>query len=292
MAEYTMELRQIVNSDCHQVFDFYYPFYCDNEGVKQAFEELFIKRYYFHEIGAETIERWKWQLKARLHLIMPYYNQLYQTEWQQTQKDMMLSKSLVETLTREITLEGSNESSQTSSGTHSSLNEQSQSGSDKITNEQSQTGTSSSSGTSEGTSSNQMTTKESSINDGVGVVNLDTDNLTLHSSQDSTGDSSATTSGESSSTTSSESTDEQQLTGLQNTTSSSELSTNSKGSNNSQSSSTGTNQSKQIETQTFISEGDVGIQTPAYAIAEWRKIIININEMILNDCKDLFMLIY
>lgn len=46
------------------------------------------------------------------------------------------------------------------------------------------------------------------------------------------------------------------------------------------------------ETTTFTSKGDIGIQTPAYGITEWRKVLININEMILNDCKDLFMQIY
>lgn len=256
MANYTIELKNIPT----KVFNFSYPFYCESPQAKREFEERFMGYYFFHEIGFETIDRFQHVLAERLRLRMPYYQQLYQTEWQQTQKDMMLSKSLVETLTREIILEGSNESSQSTSGTNN------------VTNEQTQTGTSSSTGTSEGTSSNQMTTKESSINDGVSVVNLENENLTIHSSQESTGQTSATSSGES--------TDEQQLSGSQDTTSSSEMS------------SSGTNQSKQIETQTFLSEGDVGIQTPAYAITEWRKIIININEMIIKECADLFMQIY
>lgn len=280
MANYTIELKNLPN----KVFNFSYPFYCESPQAKREFEERFIGHYFFHEIGFETIDRFQHVLAERLRLRMPYYQQLYQTEWQQTQKDMMLSKSLVETLTREILLEGSNESSQSTSGTHTSSNEQSHSGTDKVTNEQSQSGSSTSSGTSEGTSSNQMTTKESNINDGVSVVNLELDNLTSHSNQESSGESSATSS--------SESTDEQQLTGSQDTISSSEMSSNTEGSNSSQSSSSGTNQSKQIETQTFLSEGDVGIQTPAYAIAEWRKVIININEMIIKECADLFMQIY
>ena len=46
------------------------------------------------------------------------------------------------------------------------------------------------------------------------------------------------------------------------------------------------------ETTTFHSQGDIGIQTPAYAIAEWRKVIINLDEMILNECESLFLKIY
>ena len=55
---------------------------------------------------------------------------------------------------------------------------------------------------------------------------------------------------------------------------------------------TGNNEQQLTEKTTFTSNGDIGIQTPAYAIAEWRKIIININQMIINECEDLFMKIY
>ena len=54
----------------------------------------------------------------------------------------------------------------------------------------------------------------------------------------------------------------------------------------------GNNEQQLTEKTTFTSNGDIGIQTPAYAIAEWRKIIININQMIINECEDLFMKIY
>ena len=54
----------------------------------------------------------------------------------------------------------------------------------------------------------------------------------------------------------------------------------------------GTNNQVLTESTTFTSEGDIGIQTPAYAIAEWRKILININQMIIEECNDLFMKLY
>ena len=46
------------------------------------------------------------------------------------------------------------------------------------------------------------------------------------------------------------------------------------------------------ESTTFTSKGDIGIQTPAYAITEWRKVLININQMIIDECNELFMKIY
>ena len=54
----------------------------------------------------------------------------------------------------------------------------------------------------------------------------------------------------------------------------------------------GTNNQTLSESTTFTSEGDIGIQTPSYAITEWRKVLININQQIIDECRDLFMSIY
>lgn len=54
----------------------------------------------------------------------------------------------------------------------------------------------------------------------------------------------------------------------------------------------GNNEQQLTEKTTFTSKGDIGVQTPAYAITEWRKVIINLNQMIINECEDLFMKIY
>ena len=54
----------------------------------------------------------------------------------------------------------------------------------------------------------------------------------------------------------------------------------------------GTNKQVLSESTTFTSTGDIGIQTPAYAITEWRKVLININQMIIDECNDLFLKLY
>lgn len=228
MSQYTVELRTLINVFKYNVFNFNYPFYTDDNLMKKEFEELFINRYYFHEIGSETYDRWQHMLKTRLTLIMPYYAQLYQTEWEQTKKDMMQSKDLIETTTR--TLKSKDESSGESSGTSSGES------------------------TSQGETSATM--NESRISDGVSIVNLEEGNKTGTTSD----------------------------SGL----SSSDITSNATSSSESKSSS----ETDLEEIITFQSTGDVGIQTPAYAITEWRKVIININEMILNDLADLFMQIY
>lgn len=274
MAEYTMELRQIVNSDCHQVFDFTYPFYCDESVAKKEFEELFINRYYFHEIGAETIERWQHQLKARLMTIMPYYTQLYQTEWYNVKSKelMMTSKNVVDTFERELIEDGV----LNSTSSHSNQSSQTNSNSNQLSfkSESSGEATSESSGTGQGDSHH----KESNIQDGISVSLTDDGYLTGMSKDTTSSSSESQTSATSSDTTSNQQ------------TSSIEGQLKSTGSN--QSETNGNEHKTLIEKTTQKSVGDIGIQTPAYAITEWRKIIININEMILNDCKDLFMLIY
>ena len=72
----------------------------------------------------------------------------------------------------------------------------------------------------------------------------------------------------------------------------------SQGENNSTSTSNGTSTSNQTgeNTQTektsLISKGNIGITSSAQLLKEWRDVIINIDEMILNDLEDLFMLLF
>ena len=262
MATYTMELRTLIDEHGYRIFDDY-AFYTDDAKVKEEFEKIFIETYYFHEIGCETPDRFKWMLKARLNLIIPYYSQLYMTEWNQVGKDMMTSKDLVETTTHTLTSQqlGSQEQQSTSES-----NLQSE-GSGVETSEANSQAT----GSGEGTTIS--TDLETALENGVPQVNLETD-LTRKSQSDSTSTTSteASTQSDSNSTTSSQS-------------SSSNHSSNESSLSNQQ-------QNQLEEKTTFTSKGDIGIQTPAYAITEWRKVLININQQIIDECRDLFMAIY
>lgn len=236
MAMYTIELRTLINDYQLDIFNFDYPFYCNDKEVKKEFEELFINRFYYHEIGAETYNRWQQQLKTKLLLKMPYYTQLYQTQWEQTGKNMMESKNLIETTTHKLSSQGSNTGEVI----------------DETTAKQQDQSSASSSG--------EGFHDESLIADGVNLVNLDTANKTGTSKDSSEAQSSSSSEVEGQT------------------------------SKNVQSSSN--NETTLTEETVFESKGDIGIQTPAYAITEWRKVIININEMILEECHDLFMQIY
>lgn len=100
MAKYTLELRTIYEDTNFKLFDFDYEFYDDS--LKPIFERKFFEHYYFDEIGFPTIQKFKHMLKAKLHLIMPYYRQLYNIELQSINVDFLLQKDLKETFIREI----------------------------------------------------------------------------------------------------------------------------------------------------------------------------------------------
>ena len=242
MANYTLEIRQMIDNPLIGLFTFDYDFYSDNPKDKEEFEKLFIQYYYFREIGFETPERFKMKLQAKLNVIMPYYRQLALTEWNKvrTAEQMMTSKNLKETTTHEQTISGNNESS--------------------LTGESSQTGSSSSS--QQQTSTNNQNAKGSNLSDGVSKSSLDEGYLTSVTSINDNGNQNIT----------GNSSDTSEITSSQN--------------------SSGTNNQVLSESTTFTSQGDVGIQTPAYAITEWRKVLININQQIIDECRDLFMSIY
>ena len=71
---------------------------------------------------------------------------------------------------------------------------------------------------------------------------------------------------------------------------------NSEGNSNTSSNATSSNkqigENTQSEKTSLISKGNIGVTSSAQLLKEWREVIINIDEMILNDLEDLFMLLY
>lgn len=98
MSKYTTELRyicemnsgfpveemsahstdEIISASREKIFDFSYPIY--DESHKPELETKILKHYYTREIGAETVGLWKLWLNEKLNLIMPKYNKLYEFE--------------------------------------------------------------------------------------------------------------------------------------------------------------------------------------------------------------------
>ena len=73
-----------------------------------------------------------------------------------------------------------------------------------------------------------------------------------------------------------------------NTTSNNTTSSN----DNSDMNNTGNTSNKEKETTTLISQGNIGVTSSAELLKQWREVLINIDNMIIEECKDLFMQIY
>lgn len=97
MSKYTTELRFVCESLCGYtesqglskveeiiaksaplIFDFDYPIF--DEDYKIQLEKKIIRHYYLREIGFETLGVWKLKLNDKMNEIMPYFNQLYESE--------------------------------------------------------------------------------------------------------------------------------------------------------------------------------------------------------------------
>ena len=286
MANFTMEIRELMeNPLINGVFTFDYDFY-GNEEEKQQFEKLFIQHYYFHEIGFETPERFKHQLKAKLDLIAPYYQQLYLTEWSRvrTVDEMMTSKNLKETTEHKQSVTGENETeSQGSSSSHQS-DSMNQSSTSSGTSKNTSSGTNNTTSTGTNTSTSTTNEKQSSLADGVAQASLSVGYLTAvgESSNNSSGEATNNSNNETNSTSSSSIS----------STDTSDSSSSTQGTAEQSGKTTGSNKQELTESTTFTSVGDIGIQTPAYAITEWRKVLININQLMIDECNDLFMKLY
>lgn len=60
------------------IFNFDYPIFDQN--YKSVLETKILKHYYTREIGSETYGLWKLRLDTKMNEIMPYYNQLYDSQ--------------------------------------------------------------------------------------------------------------------------------------------------------------------------------------------------------------------
>lgn len=93
MSKYTTQVRWIIeqatyeNQDlpisqrvdlaCPKIFNFNFPIW--SEEYRTILEKKILMHYFNKEIGFETVGLWKFYLEERMNLIMPYYNKLYET---------------------------------------------------------------------------------------------------------------------------------------------------------------------------------------------------------------------
>lgn len=73
-----MNVNSILQASAPKVFDFDFPLF--DEEYRLALECKILRHYYTREISEETVGLWKLRLEDRMNMIMPYYNQLYQSQ--------------------------------------------------------------------------------------------------------------------------------------------------------------------------------------------------------------------
>ena len=152
MSKYTTELRWVMEQalddlglaheednwkQCWKVVGLDdYPLY--DETHRDALNAKIVRRYYTREIGAETVGRWRMFVRDAMHSIMPYYNQLYESEVKVKGIDFMNDRDL------EITQAVAGTEKKTETGTETQSAEgtekQNDRGSSKSASESSQTG--------------------------------------------------------------------------------------------------------------------------------------------------------
>lgn len=235
MANYTMELRELLEDEFFELFDFEYQFYTDLEERRQLFEKKFCDHYYFDEIGFETGARFKHNLKSRLNMVMPKYTQLYESEMRAKGIDFLLNKDLVEEFSRTLSTEGNTST-------------------DSISKSESATSNASD------IKMNSATETSSSDLDN-GLSNADADKRKTSHNKDNN-------------LTSSQQKDNSNF----NQQGNANVKENSK--------------HQTTETTTFTSKGNIGVTSSAELLDKWRKVMINIDEMLIQECEDLFMVIY
>lgn len=227
--------------------------------TRSELNQKLLNHYKYREIGFETVGRFADELKIAMNEIMPYYNQLFHSVDIINDVDDIFSNVNV-TETFEETKQGNTSGSATSE--------------DSSTN----TATSKTESSDSSQTENTMNTTDKSVHsetpqDSLSITakNIDNvsyaDNVNWNKSQsDSEVSSTGSAESETSSTGTITNTNEASSQTTENTTTS----------------------------HTYHKQGNQGVNTYAHDIIEFRKTILNIEQMIINDdrIKELFMLVY
>lgn len=278
-----MTIKELIESGIN-IFDFDYMFYNHDIGAKQVFENKFIDQFYYYEIGFDDVDKFKHFLRTKLITSYPYYYQLYQTELRCAEIDFMLNKDLKETIKKEIKNQADNIKTSTTTGTVT--NEEIKTGNNVSAREGENTTTDNINATmtDEYTESNDNTIKESNIANGLSSTEIQKGYLT--GMQDTTANNSYNLTEENSATNSS--------TLNLNESTTNTINENQTGTVTNDITQTDSNKidETQAETTELISQGNIGVTSSAELLEKWRKVILNIDMMLLNELSNLFLKIY
>lgn len=276
----TVELRELIESGI-DIWNFEYPTpasVVEYNGKtakvpfdKTAFQQKIIDHYYFRQIGQETPGRWLHHFRSRMREIMPYYVQLYEFEakWFNVD-DPLESYNLKETFEQES--EGSGKVNGTTTDTSSAEN----SSNLARTGSGDSSTTRNASGTSEKDGNTSNTRKFSNTPQG-SIENLD--KYMTEATQETGTNHESITSSEGSSETLATAEEVNETTGGTATA-------NASGTSETTSEDSGTLR------HTLTRRGNIGVQPLGSEVRDIRQAFINIDAMVINELKDLFLQVY
>lgn len=293
----TVELRELVENGV-DLWDFYYPSYYT--GVeKEAFERKVIDHYYFRQIGQETVGRFLHMFRTRIKEVMPYYIDLYKTvQIMHNIEDPFGNVDIVETFTQETTGSTSGESSGSLTGNTTGTSTTSGTATGTSTSSETVSGTSTNKGNSSDaeTKKEDKTTTESKLKKFSNtpqnyVGNLD-HFMTEATVEDNTITDGVTSTGSILKEFSENGTTSSTSEGSGSNSSTSEGSGSTETNSSETSSATSSQETSGTVKHTLTRKGNQGVNTYAHDMIEFRKSIINIDMMVINELNDLFLGVY
>lgn len=293
MSKYTTQVRWIIeqatyeNQDlpisqrislaCPRIFNFNFPMWV--EEYRTTLEKKILMHYFNKEIAFETVGLWKFYLEERLNLIMPYYNELYATTVKQY--DWLSDTNGRETYVGNKKLQ-ENAKYDASGNSKSDLTGDT---TDNFTGNVKDTGGETFSGTGSSTTSGTQTQKTKTLKSDLPQANY----ANLDYGTELTEGEQSGTSQETNTTKNSSSTDKTNTTVTTNTdtvhaSQTTNTDTTQKSSNNLQ--------SNTDDTYTRERNGAFGSRSLTELLMQYRDSLLNIDNMVINELQDLFMMIY
>lgn len=251
------DIDSIITAAAPKVFSFDFPIY--DESYRLVLEKKILRHYYTREICEETVGLWKLRLEDRLNMIMPYFNEMYRS--QVLEYNPLYDVDITRTHEGERSGTNTNRDTIARNGSNSSTITDNGSGSRQTS--------SSSQGSTTGTHWDLYSdTPQGGIN---GVEGDTIDNMVyLSNARKNTDSEGSTGSGT-----------EQETTTSTNTTTAT-------GTNESSETRNGNETVNNTEEYTERVFGKQGSGSYSKLIADFRKAIINVDQMIIDELKDLF----
>lgn len=293
MSKYTTQVRWIVeqstydNQDlpisqrvtlaCPKIFNFDYPIW--DEEYRTTLEKKILMHYFNKEIAFETVGLWKFYLEERLNLIMPYYNELYKTTVKEY--DWLTDTNAHETYVGNKKLQEKAKFDGSGNIENEMVGDTTDNFTGKVQDTGSETFSGTSSSTKDGTQTQNTKTLESDLPQ-ANYANLDygtklTENVLSGTTHEESSTSNNSTTNRNNTT---DTTNKDIVHVTQNSnTNTTEQSTNDLQSN-----------TDDIYTRDRV--GAFGSRSLTELLMQYRESLINIDNMVIDELKDLFMMIY